>query len=105
MSYSQFELDAMRVADDLNTCKHEDAAAVLRQEMYYNPLEFNTFLWEVNRLSSPARRDDVVYDSSGQVVVKDRYTGQVVVAGYPGGVGLPPTLPPIVLSTGGYGGG
>jgi len=101
MTFSQLELDAFRVAGDLNAGNASDAAAVLRQEMYYDPLEFNTLLYEVNRLSSPDRRDDIAYDSSGNVVVRDRNTGQVVVAGIPG-VGLPPTLPPIVLSTGGY---
>jgi hypothetical protein len=100
MTFSQLEMDAYRVAGDLNSGNTWDAAAVIRQEMYYDPLEFNTFLYEVNRLSSPARRDDILYDSDGNVVIKDRYTGQSTVLGKPG-MGLPPTLPPIVLSTGG----
>ena len=100
MTFSQLEVDAFRVAGDLNSGNTADAAAVIRQEMYYDPLEFGTFVYEVNRLSSQARRDDLIYDSSGNVIIKDRYTGQETNLGQPG-MGLPPILPPIVLSTGG----
>ena len=102
MTFSQLERDAWRVAYDLNTGNAEDAAAVLRQEMYFYPLEFSTFLYEVNRLSSPNRRDDILYDSTGNLMVKDRYTGYTVMVGKPGFPSLPPILPPIDLG-GGYG--
>ncbi len=101
MTFSQLEIDAYRVASDLNSGNTGDAAAVLRQEMYFDALEFSSLLYEINRLSSPSRRADILYDTTGNIVVKDRYTGQVVVAGRPDGLGLPPTLPPIDL--GGHG--
>ena len=93
MNFSEFGDDAGRCADDLNTGNAVDAAAVLRREMYGHPLEFNSFVDEVNRLSSMSRRDDIVRDTSGNVAVRDRYTGKEIVVGRPGG--LPPTLPPI----------
>lgn len=102
MTFSQQERDAWRVAYDLNTGNAEDAAAVLRQEMYYYPLQFGSFLYEVNRLSSPSRRDDIISDSSGKIFIRDRYTGREIFVGQPGASGLPPSLPPIDLG-GGYG--
>lgn len=97
MTFSQMETDAFRVAYDLNVGNAADAAAVLRNAMYYYPLEFSTLLYEINRNSSPARRDDLIYDQMGNLLIRDRYSGQELFVGQPGNVGLPPTLPPIDL--------
>jgi hypothetical protein len=90
MSYPDFEYRAERIAVDLNVGNANDAANVLRDELYRQPWEAGALINRANQLSSPARRDDIIVDRIGDVSVRDRYTGYSVYAGrldnrpYPG---------------------
>ena len=93
MGFSDTESDVQRCADDLNNGNAVDAAYVLRHEMYDHPLEFSSFVDEVNRRSSFSKPDTIVYDRFGNVSIRDLISGREIPVGK--STGLPPTLPPI----------
>lgn len=77
-----FDYKADRLARDLNVGNEQDAANILRQEIYgRNPCRTEALIDRAYQLSSPYRRADILQSPGGNVSVRDNYTGYTAHAG------------------------